>query len=319
MSPPPLFKRFHNLAQAAALLGVLFTFAGLLGNYAWFLDVFTHFKLQLAFCFIGYSGLSLVARRHGQAVASLVFAAINAFPALLLTLPAHTYATAPLPLSRHIRILQANILTSNTNSPALLALVARENPDVVVLQEPNKRWLSELAPLTQAYPVFAAVPREDNFGAAIYCKTNALSADIIHLNDPEGAPSSHARIAVAGKILTVVGTHTLAPYDDAMWRGRNLFTLNLANILRKINGPLVVTGDFNNTPWSASFHAFLKVSGLQDSSQGRGPLPTWPTSNPLIRIPIDHCFYSDNVRILSKRLGSDIGSDHLPLIIDVAF
>ena len=104
-----------------------------------------------------------------------------------------------------------------------------------------------------------------------------------------------------------------------MWRGRNRFTLELARKLRKIGGPLVVVGDFNNTPWSASFHAFLAVSGLHDSAQGRGPLLTWPTGAPLMRIPIDQCFYSDCVQILSKRLGTDIGSDHLPLIIDVAF
>jgi len=190
---------------------------------------------------------------------------------------------------------------------------------MVVLQEPDKRWLRELAALTNKYPVFAAEPRDDNFGAAIYCKTNALGADIFHLNDPEGAPLSYARIADADKTLTVVGTHTLAPYDDSMWRGRNLFTLNLAKKLRQIQGPLVVTGDFNDTPWASNIQAFLKTSGLQDSSQGRGPLPTWPASFPLIRIPIDYCFYSADVSILAKRLGPDIGSDHLPLIIDVAF
>ena len=61
------------------------------------------------------------------------------------------------------------------------------------------------------------------------------------------------------------------------------------------------------------------ASGLHDSSQGRGPLPTWPADSPLLRIPLDHCFHSGDVRILAKRPGPDIGSDHLPLIIDLAF
>jgi len=321
MQPLTPFKRFHRLAEAAAFLGVLFTLAGLLGRYVWFFEICTHFKLQLAICFLFYAALELVALRHRHAAASLAFAAVNAFPIMLLFLPAGTHATpVTAPSSAHLRILQANILTSNTNSAALLALVARENPDVVVLQEPNVRWLNALSSLTNRYPVFAALPREDNFGAAIYCKTNALSADIILLSDPEGAPSSHARISVGGRTVTVVGTHPLAPCNDYMWRGRNRFTLELARALRKVSGPLVVTGDFNNTPWSASFRAFLETSGLHDSAQGRGPLLTWPTASiPPVRIPLDHCFHSDGVRILSKRLGPDIGSDHLPLIIDVAF
>ncbi len=320
MTPLTPFKRFHRLAEAAAFLGVLFTCAGLLGRYAWFLEIFTHFKPHLAFCFLFYACLELAARRHRHVLASLALVAVNATPVCFLMFSGETQATPFASTPACLRILQANILTSNTNAPALLALVARENPDVVVLQEPDVWWLRQLAPLTNSYPVFAALPRDDNFGAAIYCKTNALSADIFQLSDPEGAPSSLARIHVDGKTITVVGTHTLAPYNGTMWRGRNSFSLELARTLRKVEGPLVVTGDFNNTPWSAHFRAFLKTSGLHDSAQGRGPQPTWPTATlPLIRIPLDHCFHSDGVRILAKRTGPDIGSDHLPLILDIAF
>ena len=322
MQTPTFFKRFQSLAEAAAFLGVLFTLAGLLGRFVWFLEICTHFKLQLACCFVFYAVLEFAARRHRRAAASIAFAAVNAFPVILLLLPASSGASMHplLQNSSRLRILQANILTCNTNAPALLALVAHENPDVIVLQEPNTRWLNALSSLTNNYPIHAEQLREDNFGAAIFCKSNALSADILLLNDPERAPSSRARISVRGKTITIIGTHTLAPYNEYMWRGRNSFTLELARSLRKIEGPVVVTGDFNNTPWSAHFLNFLTTSGLHDSAQGRGPLLTWPTTcSPLIRIPLDHCFHSDGVRILDRRLGPDIGSDHLPLVIDIAF
>lgn len=314
------FQRFHRLAEAAAFLGVLGTAAGLLGRYLWFLEIFTHAKLQLACCFLFYACLELAARRHRHAAAGLALCAVNAIPVLLLFVPAATHAIAVDAASARLRILQANILTCNTNAPALLDLVARENPDVVVLQEPDDWWLRQLAPLTNSYPVHAGLARDDNFGAAIYCRTNALAAAIFTLSDPEGAPSSFARIAVNGRTVSVVGTHTLAPYNGYMWRGRNRYTMELARALRTVEGPLVVTGDFNNTPWSAHFRAFLDASGLLDSSQGRGPQPTWPASSPaLARIPLDHCFHSADVQILSKRPGPDIGSDHIPLIIDIAF
>lgn len=320
MKAPALFQRFHRAAQAAALLGVLFTFAGALGHYAWFLEIFTHFKPQLACCFLGYAALELAARRRRHAVFSLAFAALNAFPVLLLFLPEASQGKTWAAGTAQLRVLQANILTCNTNAAALLALVARENPDVVVLQEPDAWWLEKLAPLTNSYPVFAALPRDDNFGAAVYCKANALSADIFLLGAPAGVPSSRARIRINGKTVTVVGTHTPAPYNALMWRDRNSFTRELAQTLRETEGPLVVTGDFNNTPWSTHFRAFLKASGLLDSAQGRGPQPTWPTSClPLARIPLDHCFHSEEVQVLAKRPGPSIGSDHLPLIIDLSF
>jgi len=322
MKPATPFGHFHRLAETAAFLGMFFTLAGLLGRYVWFFEFFTHFKPQLAVCFLVYAGLELAARRHRHAVVSLAFAAFNAVPVLLLLLPSGTQAQATPPASSpaHLRILHANILTCNTNFTALLSLVAQEHPDVIVLLEPDTRWLNDLSPLTNSYPVWAAMPREDNLGAAIYCGTNARSAEIFRLSDPEAVPSTLARIAVGDKTLTVVGIHALAPYNSAMWCGRNSFSLELAKNLCGVEGPLVVTGDFNNTPWSAHFRQFLEASGLRDSAQGHGPQPTWPVAAPpLMRIPLDHCFHSVSVSILAKRPGPDIGSDHLPLIIDVSF
>ena len=198
--------------------------------------------------------------------------------------------------------------------------MAREQPDVVVLQEPDDWWLHKLAPLTNTYPVCAVLSRDDNFGAAIYAKTNALTASIFTLGDPDEAPSMLARVAVGDAVIIVVGIHMLAPYTRDMWEGRNRFTHALAVRLRSLDGPLVITGDFNNTPWSAHYREFLQTSGLCDSSRGRGPLPSWPAfSTPLLRLPLDHCFHSPDVAVLSKRPGPNIGSDHLPLLIDVAF
>jgi endonuclease/exonuclease/phosphatase (EEP) superfamily protein YafD len=310
----------HRLIEYAALLGAAFTLAGLLGAHLWAFELFTHFKLQLAACFLFYAVLESLARHTHHAAAGCAFAAVNALPVLLLCLPPVSRATAAAPAAATLRILQANILSSNSDPAPLRALIARENPDVIVLQEPNARWLRDLAGLTNAYPVSAAEPREDNFGAAIFCRANVRSAEIVHLNDPERAPSTRARIEIGGRTLTVMGTHPLAPCSAYAWRGRNDYILQLARLLCDTEGPRVVTGDFNTTPWSASFRAFLAVSGLRDSAQGRAPQLTWPSFNPpFARIPIDHCLHSREVTILDRRLGPDIGSDHLPLIIDLAF
>jgi endonuclease/exonuclease/phosphatase family metal-dependent hydrolase len=52
---------------------------------------------------------------------------------------------------------------------------------------------------------------------------------------------------------------------------------------------------------------------------GIGLLPSWPTFMYFdwLMIPIDHCLVSDDIRVIMAQLGEAIGSDHLPLIIEL--
>jgi endonuclease/exonuclease/phosphatase (EEP) superfamily protein YafD len=84
-------------------------------------------------------------------------------------------------------------------------------------------------------------------------------------------------------------------------------------------GPVLLLGDLNVTPWNRHFRLLLERTGLRDSSRGRGVQPTWPAGSLLFAIPLDHGLHSPDIAILQRRIGGDVGSDHLPVIIDVAF
>ena len=86
------------------------------------------------------------------------------------------------------------------------------------------------------------------------------------------------------------------------------------DILARLDSSRLVVGDFNATPWSADLRAFVTENGLS----GVNTLATWPVWLGFAGIPIDHAFVSHDLRILTFETGPDIGSDHLPLLIDVA-
>jgi endonuclease/exonuclease/phosphatase (EEP) superfamily protein YafD len=78
-----------------------------------------------------------------------------------------------------------------------------------------------------------------------------------------------------------------------------------------------VLGDLNATPWSYYFQRLVRESGLTDSSKGRGIHATWPAGLFPLRIPIDHCLLSPEIGVINKMTGNNVGSDHLPVVVDL--
>jgi endonuclease/exonuclease/phosphatase (EEP) superfamily protein YafD len=52
---------------------------------------------------------------------------------------------------------------------------------------------------------------------------------------------------------------------------------------------------------------------------GFGLLPSWPTFLffKWLMLPLDHCLVSNDIRVADARTGEPIGSDHLPLIVEI--
>jgi endonuclease/exonuclease/phosphatase (EEP) superfamily protein YafD len=80
----------------------------------------------------------------------------------------------------------------------------------------------------------------------------------------------------------------------------------------------LVIGDCNATRWCATFAEMQAAAGLRDSSDGMGWQGTWPTMLPgWLRIPIDQVLVGGGIGVRDRRVGMDIGSDHMPVIADL--
>jgi len=83
--------------------------------------------------------------------------------------------------------------------------------------------------------------------------------------------------------------------------------------------PTLLLGDLNVTPFAPTYADLLERSGLRDSQRGFGLQPSWPIHKLPLRIPIDHCLVSPHLTVLARRFGPEVGSDHFPVIVEVAF
>ena len=291
---------------------------GLLGAFAWWLDLFAHFRVQ-------YAGALLLAlllaglRRRGSlaAVAGLLLIAALALLAPY-AVPEDRSSVGP-----PLRLAHLNLLTSNRQHDAVLAWIAGSGAELVLLQEVDPRWAAVLA-TAPGYRLIASVPRNDNFGLAALLREGAapelLASERLIFAD---LPALALRLRHDGRELALLSMHTLPPVSRAYAETRDAQLVGAARWaaaeLEAGRAP-VLLGDLNATPFSAGV-APLRSAGLRDSLLAGGLLSagSWPDLPGPLRIAIDHCWHDPRLVTVVRRVGPALGSDHRPLEVSLAW
>jgi hypothetical protein len=106
------------------------------------------------------------------------------------------------------------------------------------------------------------------------------------------------------------------PFEDTLGRDGELILT--AREVRSDPLPAIVTGDLNDVAWSRTTRRFQRLSGLLDPRVGRGFYNTFDARFPLLRWPLDHLFHDPRFRLVSLERLPDIGSDHFPMLFELA-
>ena len=303
----------------AAVLGALgLTAASWMGTWLWSFELLTHFRFQFVAASVVLLLLACIRRQAAAAVAVLFVAVLNGWPLAPYIVPGAAEARAAQP---EARLLMANVQFRNDDYQAALGAIAREDPDVVGLVEVTDAWIGGLTDLHAAYPYSILRPSDDAHGLALYSR--------LPIRELEGSPYVEEGMQTAllvqaelpdGPALLVLA-HPMSPVSPAAAALRNRQLEALAAMLRAEPGKRkILIGDLNTTPWSPYYARLEEQSGLVNAALGRGYWPTWPTwgATGLMRIPIDHCLVSGGIEVQRFRTGDAIGSDHLPLVVDIA-
>lgn len=304
-----------GLMAAAAIGAIAVTVVSLFARQWWVADVLTNFRVQLvwvlALCAVGL----LLLRAPRWAALACAGAAFNMAFVIVALLPVADASTAA---AGHLRVLMSNVRTSNANHQAVIDHVEREQPDVVVLLEVDETWLRGLAPLAEIYPFQATVPRSDNFGLAIFSRLPLEGTDLYALGT-DTLPAIVTHVMAPTGPLSLIAGHPIPPMNLQQVAHRDATIRALAALARQQPRPVVLCADLNTGPWSPAFADLLAVSGLVDTRRGQGVLPTWSARWPPVpAIPIDHCLVSPEIGVDDVRVGPNVGSDHLPLTVDLA-
>lgn len=223
--------------------------------------------------------------------------------------------------SRMIRIMTANVLTTNRNAEALIELVRENTPDILVTLESDDWWQARLDELEPVYPFTIKCPLDNLYGMHVYSRFTIEDSRIEYLVEP-GIPSMHALVRLpSGKAIRAHFLHPKPPSPSQSKESseRDAELIMVARSVAETRAPVIVTGDLNDVAWSETTRLFKKISGLLDPRVGRGMFNTFHAGYWFMRWPLDHLFHSDHFTLSNIRRLPAFGSDHFPLFTELVY
>ena len=216
-----------------------------------------------------------------------------------------------------LSLLSANVLMDNRDSDALIKLVKQYHPDLLITMETNDWWQTQLDSL-ESYPHRLAHPLENKYGMHLYSRLPLKDA-LVEFLVSDDIPSINTKLDVGGTEVRLHIVHPTppAPGENDSSEERDVELLVLAQFLKSIEIPTIVSGDLNDVAWSKTTRLFRSVSGLLDPRTGRGMFNTFHADYWFLRWPLDHVFVSKHWRVNRIERLPYIGSDHFPVYVEL--
>jgi endonuclease/exonuclease/phosphatase (EEP) superfamily protein YafD len=252
--------------------------------------------------------------------AGVLVAAHLAFilPELVASEPVPSAARA----APHLRIFSGNVFVSNDNVRGYAEEIRQARPDIVVLQESTPAFLGALdaTGVLGDLPHRVVVSRSDPFAAAVISRWPLREDDVVAVR---GRPVLIRMTVDAGSVpapVRLFAFHSVGPVSGL----RQEWIEDLHALGRAVSAekrPVLVAGDFNATWGNRAFRSLLD-RGLTDAAAARGNAlqMTWPRNVRIIppALRIDHILTTDGLAVTHIVTGTGSGSDHRPLVADVA-
>ncbi len=300
---------------AAAL--VLVTVLPMAASHQWWLRMWDFPRVQLAACLAALIVILLLVDGRGGwplllgLAACLLYQGWRIFPYTPLARVEMDLVPAG---PDTITLLVANVLMENTAHDRVRALIARVDPDILLLMETDQVWIDALEGELARYDTVVRNPRDNHYGMVFATRLPVSDARTVCLT-ADDTPSLFAELTgPGGQPFRFVGLHPRPPVPGEDTDERDAQVLFAARFARKTAMPLVVMGDFNDVAWSHTSHRFKRVGGYLDPRVGRGLYASFDAKRWWFRCPIDQIFVTPEVAVASFGLAEAIGSDHFPLV-----
>ena len=221
-----------------------------------------------------------------------------------------------------VKILTANVLQKNENNDKLVALVKNMDADIMVFTEADSLWQKAINEgLEKKYKYRVELPLSNTYGILLYSKFELVEPEIKFMVT-DTIPSIHTKFKMSnGELIQLYAIHPTPPMpqENPLSTDRDAELMLTAKLVRDSKIPVIVLGDLNDIPWSATTQLFKNAAELLDIRVGRGFYCTFNAEKTLFRWPLDHIFVSSEFRVSEIEVGENVDSDHFPYYASLHF
>lgn len=212
-----------------------------------------------------------------------------------------------------LTIAHFNVGASGENYRAMVDIIQARKADLVSCQEVNLTWDTVLLRgLRETYPYSVSLPDFSGNGLAVYSKMPFLKLDTFYFND---LPNLAGNIRLPGSDTTFsfVSSVTRPTFGSEKFDVLREHLRLVSFEANKMATPVFAFGEFNAPPWSAEILDFKSATRLNDS---RKPLQTTIPNGyfQLLRVPVDHIFFSNEFECLNFEELSSNKTWHLGIL-----
>lgn len=309
---------------AFALAVVITTLLPLTNSVTWWVRMWDFPRLHiaiLALIILGAALLVAVSFKLPMIVlmaAALLYQSIQIFPYTPFAKTEVDLVAAPSDVVK-VTMLSVNVLMENTRYGDLIRIIEREDPDILFLMETDEVWHDALAPVLDRYATIKMHLADDHYGLIFATRLDPVSVDLLW-PDQDDTPALKAVLrGPDGTEFNFIGLHPRPPVPGNDTEARDQQIKDAALMTASADRPTVCMGDFNDVAWSWTTKRFKRYGGFVEPRVGRGMISSFHAEYPLMRLPIDQLFLTENVSLISFNRLENFGSDHFPMIATVFF
>jgi len=282
-----------------------------------FIDIFSHLGFQILIGGMLLFFIFLFLKRFWASVICISVCIV--FTADILSSCNHCNAVLKdrSQIQNKLRLISFNISYENPveNFENIRDMILSEKPDIVQFQEFSPQMQDKIKTLGSILPYSTELNKPkgpfDSLILSKYPLTNtrvddnhAVITNLI-LNETE---------------ISIVGIHLLTGGTKKNFNNALQQISYLKTIISNTNKNLILLGDLNMTSTSKRFAKFLKETNLYTYTSYKNITSTWPAFMPnFLGIQIDHILFSNNFKMVDKKISNSFGSVHRPLIVELSY